>query len=58
MFKLFGRVEEGEKLNKNGIGLGLTIAKKIVEQYNGYILVDSLFGRGTKFTFGFEVEEA
>ncbi|NBJ93560.1 sensor histidine kinase [Parablautia muri] len=36
-----------------GIGLGLPLAKAIVEAHNGTIEADSIFGRGTSFTMNF-----
>lgn len=36
-----------------GIGLGLPLAKAIVEAHNGTIEVDSALGRGTSFTMNF-----
>ena len=36
-----------------GIGLGLPLAKAIVEAHNGTIEVDSTLGRGTSFTMNF-----
>ena len=44
-------------MNKNGIGLGLVIAKQIVEQFNGEINVSSTIGKGTTFTFTFQISE-
>lgn len=38
---------------RRGLGLGLAISKKIVEQLNGSIQVESEVGRGTTFTLTF-----
>lgn len=40
-------------LDHQGIGLGLPLAKAIVEAHNGAITVDSELGRGTVFTINF-----
>ncbi len=43
---------------RRGLGLGLAIAKKIVEQLDGTITVTSETGRGTTFTLRFPLTEA
>ena len=48
VFDRFWRAQEG---NKHGAGLGLPIAKGIVEGHGGRIWVDSALGRGTTFSF-------
>jgi signal transduction histidine kinase len=38
---------------RKGLGLGLAISRRIVEQLGGTIAVESEVGRGTRFTLGF-----
>ncbi len=42
---------------RNGIGLGLAISKRIVDQLNGTIAVESEVGRGTVFTLRFPARD-
>ncbi|HPO49975.1 MAG TPA: hybrid sensor histidine kinase/response regulator [Spirochaetota bacterium] len=49
VFEKFYRVKKTANL-REGSGLGLFIAKKIVLSHKGDILVESSFGNGTKFT--------
>ncbi|OJT18782.1 hypothetical protein BO221_39310 [Archangium sp. Cb G35] len=46
------------KGTREGAGLGLPIAKGIVEAHGGYILVESELGRGSTFSFTLLVDEA
>lgn len=41
LFKLFGFIDETKEVNQNGIGLGLYITKKIVEEFGGTVEVSS-----------------
>ncbi len=51
IFKRFYRSRFSK--DTQGIGLGLSLAKAIVEAHNGTIEVDSVLGRGTTFTINF-----
>ena len=51
IFKRFYRSRFSK--DKQGIGLGLPLAKAIVEAYSGTIEVDSELGKGTIFTMNF-----
>jgi signal transduction histidine kinase len=42
---------------RRGLGLGLAISKRIVEQLDGTIAVESEVGRGTKFTLRFPASD-
>jgi two-component system sensor histidine kinase AtoS len=42
---------------RRGLGLGLAISKRIVEQLNGTIVVQSEVGRGTAFTLRFPARD-
>ena len=50
--KIFNRYYQAEKneFNDKGYGLGLSIAKEIIEQHQGTITVSSIKGQGTQFT--------
>jgi signal transduction histidine kinase len=43
---------------RRGLGLGLAICKRIVEQLDGTITVKSEVGRGTEFTMRFPAQNA
>ncbi|MCB9005679.1 MAG: ATP-binding protein, partial [Ardenticatenaceae bacterium] len=49
LFERFYRVPNAER-SAEGSGMGLAIAKKIVEQLSGHIDVESTVGKGTTFT--------
>ena len=55
---LFNKYYRAESVrdHMDGVGLGLSIAKNIVEAHNGSVWVDSQFGHGS--TFGFTLPMA
>ena len=50
IFKDFHRVEQGLTSNYEGVGLGLTLTKRIIELHKGTIKVKSKIGQGSIFT--------
>ena len=51
IFKRFHRVEGKSEETYAGLGIGLFLAREIVERHGGELLVKSKFGEGSVFTF-------
>ena len=56
VFERFYRVDKSRSRATGGVGLGLTIARRLVEAHGGRISVTSLSGQGTTFSFTVPVE--
>jgi|GEM_PF-6716103 len=50
IFKPFRQAHEGLSRSKGGIGLGLSICKKMVQMWEGEIFVESAMGKGSVFS--------
>ena len=50
LFNKFERLEEDRNTTIEGAGLGLAITKNLVEMIGGKIIVQSVYGSGSKFT--------
>ena len=51
VFERFYRVDKSRSRTTGGSGLGLTIARRLVEAHGGKITVQSESGKGSRFTF-------
>lgn len=50
LFVKFGKLDLEKNISIEGSGLGLAITKKLVEMMGGKIIVQSVYGKGSKFT--------
>lgn len=58
IFEPFRQASEGFSRSFEGVGLGLTVAKKFVELMNGSIALKSELGKGSEFTIKFPIHQS
>jgi signal transduction histidine kinase len=49
-------IQSSIKMNKQGVGLGLTICKRICESMKGWVKAESVEGEGSTFKVSVEVK--
>ncbi|MGL5103886.1 MAG: ATP-binding protein, partial [Limosilactobacillus fermentum] len=57
VFDRFYRVDKARSRKKGGNGLGLAIAKRLVEGYHGTVTVESQLGSGSLFRITLPIVE-
>lgn len=50
LFLNFSKLDEHSHMNRNGVGLGLSICQTLIQQMGGQVFVESEVNEGTKFT--------
>ena len=58
LYETFSRVDEKNNLRIEGTGLGLSVAKQLLDLMGGEITVDSIYTKGTVFTIELKQEVA
>ncbi len=57
LFRFFGKASDNnEDINPSGIGLGLTICNKILNELGTCLEVESEYGQGTTFSFQLKLQ--
>ena len=57
LFKPFSQINQGLNRNYEGTGLGLSICKNLINMMGGEIKVESVFGKGSRFSFKIPIEK-
>ncbi len=56
VFERFTRLDEGRSRDAGGFGLGLAVARAVVEEHRGTIAIDDAPGGGARFRVGLPAE--
>jgi len=57
-FERFYRADPSRSRTTGGVGIGLTIAKQLVEAHGGRIWAESTSGKGSRFAFELPAQTA
>ncbi len=58
VFERFFQTQEAQAMRKAGFGLGLKIAREIVQMHGGEMGIESEFGKGSRFYFTLPIPKA
>jgi two-component system sensor histidine kinase SenX3 len=58
VFERFYRAEGARQSGQSGLGLGLSIVREIARHHGGSVMLDSVPGRGSKFSLSLPAAEA
>ncbi len=58
VFESFSQLKNGITRKKDGAGLGLSITKKLIELHNSEIQIQSIFGKGSVFSFELKLKKS
>ena len=58
LFRKFGQLEAAKLISPGGTGLGLAISKKIIEQHRGSVALESVYKKGSIFSFTLPLTQA
>jgi signal transduction histidine kinase len=58
VFESFSQLKNGITRKKDGTGLGLSITKKLIELHNSQISIQSIYGKGSIFSFDLNLKRS
>ncbi len=58
VFESFSQLKSGITRKKDGAGLGLSITKKLIELYESEIKIQSIYGKGSAFSFELKLKKS